>query len=302
MSNTTRKHVWPVSLVIGVAVIAIVAMMVAFAALPGSTAAQAPPPPPAPTGTDSEPAGAPPPPPPAPPATQEPEPEPNQAPMAIDGADMLSMMEGTTRSLGVDELFEDPDEGDMVSITDAYVSSGSVTVDSRPGRVTIESGDRLGESMVTVMAADEDGETASITITVTVEDDSPAVEPPTIIVMPDSIESSSTSGGSSVKLTLTIGDPGALNAGSSVVLYLEDDFQVGDIDMSKVYFVGNDKTGRVYVTDSVVVDDDDHFGGDDDWDLRIYVPDMNPGNDTTALTPGRPRMPRTSAWSWTRPA
>ena len=102
---------------------------------------------------------------------------------------------------------------------------------------------------------------------------------PTPEPVPDGIASSSTGGGSSVKLTLTIGEPGALNAGSSVALYLEDDFQVGDIDMSRVYFVG-ETTGRVYVTDAVVVDDDDHFGGDDDWDLQIFVPDMNPGNDT----------------------
>ncbi len=275
MSNTTRKHVWPVSLMIGVAVIAMVAMMVAFAASPGSAAAQAPPPPPPPTGTDAGPTGAPPPPP--PPATPEPTPEPNQAPMAIDGANMLSMAEGTTRTLGVDQLFEDPDEDDTLSITDAYVSSGSVTVTSRAGRVTIMSGDRSGESMVTVMAEDSHGASASITITVTVEDDSPVTVP--IVVMDDAIESSSTTGGSSVKLTLTIGNPGELTAGSSVVLYLEDDFQVGDIDRGQVYFVGR-TTGRVYVTDSVAVDDDDHFGGDDDWDLRIYVPDMNPGNDT----------------------
>ena len=275
MSNTTRKHVWPVSLVMGIAIIGIVAMMVAFAASPGSTMAQGfPPPPPPPTDGGSGPDGAPPPPP--PPPTPE---EPNQAPMAIDGADMLSMEEGTTRSLGVDQLFEDPDEDDTVSITDAYVSSGSVTVEYRPGRVTIMSGDRPGESMVMVTAEDDEGASASISITVTVEDDSPVVTPPPIAVMPDSIESSSTTGGSSVKLTLRIGEPGALTAGSSVVLYLEDDYQVGDIDMDRVYFVGR-TTGRVYVTDSVAVDDDDHFGGDDDWDLRIYVPDMNPGNDT----------------------
>ena len=95
----------------------------------------------------------------------------------------------------------------------------------------------------------------------------------------DMIASSSTSGGASVKLTLTLSNPGALNAGSSVALYLEDDFQVGDIDESRVYFIGKN-TGRVYVTDDVVVDDDDHFGGDDDWDIQVFVPDMNPGNDT----------------------
>ena len=95
----------------------------------------------------------------------------------------------------------------------------------------------------------------------------------------DMIASSSTTGDASVTLTLTLADPGAFLAGSSVVLYLEDDFQVDDIDMDRVYFVGR-TTGRVYVTDAVVVSDDDHFGGDDDWDIQVFVPDMNPGNDT----------------------
>ena len=93
----------------------------------------------------------------------------------------------------------------------------------------------------------------------------------------DSIQSSSTTAGVDVKLTLTIGDPGALTAGSSVVLYLEDDFQVGAIDMSRVYFVGADNA-CVHVTEPVEVDDDDHFGGDDDWSIRVFVPDMDPGN------------------------
>ena len=109
--------------------------------------------------------------------------------------------------------------------------------------------------------------------------DNPFSGGPPASVADDSIASTSTSGDASVQLTLTIGDPGALQAGSSVVLYLEDDFQVGDIDESQVYFVGT-TTGRVYVTDSVVVSDDNHFAGDDDWDIQVFVPDMNPGNDT----------------------
>ena len=272
MSNTTRKHVWPVSLLMGIAIIGIVAMMVAFAASPGPTMAQGMPPPPPPGPTDGGPAPDGAPTPPAPPPTPE---EPNQAPMAIDGADMLSMDRNSTRTLGVDELFTDPDEGDTVSITDAYVADGNVGVDYRAGRVTITATQQSGTSTVTVMGEDEAGEGASITITVTVT----GVQSTVPTREEDSITSSSTTGGSDVKLTLTIGEPGMLTAGSSVVLYLEDDFQVGDIDESRVYFVGH-STGRVYVTDAVAVDDDDHFGGDDDWDLRVYVPDMNPGNDT----------------------
>ena len=111
------------------------------------------------------------------------------------------------------------------------------------------------------------------------EPENPFQAPPAVIPDAGSITSSSSTGGSSVKLTLTLDNPGPLNAGSSVVLYLEDDYQVGDIDMSKVYFVGK-TTGRVYTTDAVSVSDDNHFGGDDDHDLQVFVPDMNPGNDT----------------------
>ena len=97
----------------------------------------------------------------------------------------------------------------------------------------------------------------------------------------DGIASSSTSSGAGVKLTLTIGDPGRLVSGSSIELYLEDDFQVPDeIDERAVYFVGSGGVGRVYVTRPIEIDDDDHFGGGDDWSIQVQVPDMNPDNDT----------------------
>ena len=100
------------------------------------------------------------------------------------------------------------------------------------------------------------------------------------VMADDGIVSSSTSGGAGVKLTLTIADPGSLISGSSIELYLEDDFQVpDDIDESDVYFVGT-TVGRVYVTDPIEIDDDDHFGGDDDWSIQVQVPDLNPDNDT----------------------
>ena len=99
-------------------------------------------------------------------------------------------------------------------------------------------------------------------------------------MIPDGIDSSSTSGNAGVKLTLTIGDPGELVSGSSIELYLEDDFQLPDeIDERDVYFVGRGGIGRVYVTDPIEIDDDDHFGGDDDWSIQVQVPDLNPDND-----------------------
>ena len=94
------------------------------------------------------------------------------------------------------------------------------------------------------------------------------------------IDSSGTTASAAVKLTLTIVDPGMLIAGTSVELYLEDDFQVpDDIEPGDVYFVGAGSIGRVYVTDPIDIDDGDHFDGDDDWAIQVFVPDMNPDND-----------------------
>ena len=99
----------------------------------------------------------------------------------------------------------------------------------------------------------------------------------------DMIASSSTSASSTVKLELTIESlPMRAVAGSSVELYLEDDFQVPDsIDRDTVYFTvesthaNQGGGGRVYTADPVEIDDDDHFGGDDDWSIRVFIPDMN---------------------------
>ncbi|MDE2684574.1 MAG: hypothetical protein OXI54_10570 [Chloroflexota bacterium] len=99
----------------------------------------------------------------------------------------------------------------------------------------------------------------------------------------DAIDNSSTTGGAGVELILTIASL-PMNAvdGSSVELFLEDDFQVPDtIDRGSVYFTvpgGNlnqNNGGRVYAQYAVEIDDDDHYGGDDDWSIRVFIPDMN---------------------------
>lgn len=101
----------------------------------------------------------------------------------------------------------------------------------------------------------------------------------------DSIESSSTSGGVVVELRLTISDLSTdMVRGTAVELYLEDDFQVPDsFSASSIYFAATNPTtnatnngGSVLATGGSI-SDGDHFGGDDDWAIRIYVPDMNPG-------------------------
>jgi hypothetical protein len=78
-------------------------------------------------------------------------------------------------------------------------------------------------------------------------------------------------------------------AGSSVELYLEDDFQVPDsIDRDTVYFTVDAATnvarvnggGRVYAADPIEINDDNHFGGDDDWSIRVFIPDMDTTDGT----------------------
>lgn len=173
MKSTTRKHIWPVSLVMTFAVVGMLAAFVALAMMPGFASAQQDPPPP------------PPPPPPTDPVT--------------------------------------------------------------PAEPTGPAG-------------------------------APEPPPPPTSAS-DMIASSSTSGGAGVKLTLTVSNPGMLQSGSAIELFLEDDFQVPDsIASNTVYLIGHD-VGRVYVTDPIEIDDDNHFGGDDDWSILVLVPDQNPAND-----------------------
>ena len=104
----------------------------------------------------------------------------------------------------------------------------------------------------------------------------------------DAFSTGSTSPSASIEVKVTIARLSmAAEAGSSVEVYLEDDFQVPDsIDRDTVYFtVTNDRTpntndgGRVYATDPIDIGDADHFGGDDDWSIRVYIPDMNTSDD-----------------------
>ena len=102
------------------------------------------------------------------------------------------------------------------------------------------------------------------------------------------LKSSSTSGGASIMLTLTIkaADMEGLVAGDRIEIYLEDDYSVPDsISTSDVYFrvprglVGQNNGGRVNAAD-VSIDDDDHFTPDkDDLAIAILVPDMDPRDD-----------------------
>ena len=113
----------------------------------------------------------------------------------------------------------------------------------------------------------------------------PTPEPAPRPNQPDSFESSSTSANIAVRLELTIGNlPMDLASGSSIVLYLEDDFIAPDtISPGSVYIAAvNPRTyatsngSRVYATNPIEIDTNGYFtAGRDDYAIRVFIPDMN---------------------------
>ena len=264
MSNKTRKRFLPVGLAMAVVAIGVMALVIALAGSPQDAQAHGS------SGGAADCDNA---------ITRiihdnlypnDPCPSLNTAPSADSAAlePVNAIMVGATATFT--STITDADDGDTLSWDWSSGDTAIATVMGNGNMATV-TGVAAGTTSIMVTATDMAGETFTQTGSITVN--APPAGPPATLT------SSSNGAGSSLKLTLEIANPGALLAGSSVVLFLEDDFQVGDIDMSKVYFVGKG-TGRVYVTDSIVVSDDDHFGGDDDHDIQVFVPDMNPGNDT----------------------
>lgn len=217
----------------------------------------------------------------------------NHPPMAKGSIAAATVTAGDkTDAMDVSMYFEDTDEDDTLtysaSSSDEAVATVAIRSGSEPGdpqppggssssMLTI-TGVAAGEATITVTANDGNGGTATQTVAVTVA----AAEPDA----PDTITSSSTSGGAGVELILTIQSlPMAAVDGSSVELYLEDDFQVPDsIDRDTVYFtvsgdnvgVNQNNGGRVYSTYGVDIDDSDHFTENkDDYSIRVFIPDMN---------------------------
>ena len=201
----------------------------------------------------------------------------NHPPMAVGSIDAVMVTAGmSSDAMDVSGYFSDGDDDDLTfsaASSDDGIATAEFGTDlfDGPNAMLTITGVAAGDATITVTADDGNGGTAMQEIMVTVSMPEPDA--------PDMIDNSSTSGGASVRLELTVQNAGELLAGSSVVLYLEDDFQVpDDIDPGDVYFSGVG-TGRVYAVDEIEIDDDDHFGGDDDWDIQVFVPDMNPGND-----------------------
>ena len=82
-------------------------------------------------------------------------------------------------------------------------------------------------------------------------------------------------------------------AGSSVVVYLDEDYVVPDrINRRAVWltFTGAgepgktvvSQPGRHYPSDNVELERDNYFGGDNDHAIRIYIPDLFPGDAAAA--------------------
>lgn len=112
----------------------------------------------------------------------------------------------------------------------------------------------------------------------------------------DTITVSSTSTRAAVDVsTVILSLPEDLESGSSLVLYLEDDYVVPDRigERSMWFTVGGTpeigksnevNAGRHYPTDPIEVDTDNYFGGRDDTHIRVYIPDMYIGDvDGTSL-------------------
>ena len=124
-----------------------------------------------------------------------------------------------------------------------------------------------------------DGDTVTVTDTVTVDADGLDVF---------TIKSSSTSASSTVELKVEIANlsTGGLPVGSSIELYLEDDYQVPALITSgAAYFVVTNtvnaearlRTGSgapVLSLSPVIVQTGDHFAGDDDYAIQVVIPDL----------------------------
>lgn len=249
MSNKTRKRIWPVSVVAVIGMVAILAALAVTAYMPGVSQAQGAPPPALP---------------------------PSNLQATVDSASQISLSWDAGLLQTAYELQRMDNSGDPGTATFATVAN-DITMTSYTD-MGLDDGTTYSYRVRGVSAGGESP--WSNTVMATTE----AEKPPT--KEPATLKSSSTSASAGVKLTLDIPAlPMNLKDGSSIVLYLEDDYKVpDDIDRGDVYFIATgaepedaslNNGGRVFATYAVEISDDDHFGGDDDWDIQIFVPDFD---------------------------
>ncbi len=127
-----------------------------------------------------------------------------------------------------------------------------------------------------------EGPTASPTPTATTPASNGAMMADAMVTLDGKTGGRTSSGASNIQLTINE-LPMAMSVGSSIVVYLEDDFQEPDsIPMTSVYLVatGGDTSttgngARVYVTSPVKLSNSDYFDKDKkDIAIRVLVPDM----------------------------
>lgn len=115
----------------------------------------------------------------------------------------------------------------------------------------------------------------------------------------DTVDINSASASASIQIQAVIQElPMDLESGSSVVLYLEHDyvvpssfesrfawFTVSGTPVSGKTAVAN--SGRHYVTDPIEFDEDGYLGdsGNGDTAIRLYIPDMKPGDNVDNTNP-----------------
>ena len=123
----------------------------------------------------------------------------------------------------------------------------------------------------------------------------PTEDPPPGAAMEEfDITSSSTSASATVELRVIIENLSeTLVVGSSIELYLEDDYQVPpSIPAGAAFFIAEDPNGLgrratgdgspVLALSPVIIGTDDHYAGDDDYALQVVIPDMCPGTTSTS--------------------
>ena len=255
MTNITRKRIWPVSLVATLGVIAMLAILAAVMWPTGAAQAQGLPPafpPGKPTGLTA----------------------------TVDGATQISLS-WTHVGVAADRYDVERKSG-----------SGTFTNVGMPTGTSFTNSGLTASTTYTyrvraVNAAGNGSFSDEMTGTTTATGTEPDPDPPdtTAGAM---LKSSSTTGSAGVELTftsdpLTAADVDKIGSdGGSVELFLEDDFKVPDsISPGSIYFTLTKPTngltgggGRVRAVYGVEVNDGDFFGGDDDWAIQVYLPDL----------------------------
>ena len=293
MSNKTRKRIWPAALVMSLGIVGVLAAFLVLAANPvatnahdgatgaahcddfpsdiaGNIAHEI-------SGADHD-------------CDNPPMPPANAAPMPVGSIAAVTLTTGASTTRDVTGNFSDADTDDTLTITaassDTMVASISVV-----GNVVTVKAEGAGMATITVTASDGT-DSATQTIAVSVTDAGPCDETDAdgnVTLDRDAcVFSSTTSASAAPELRLLIEslDDG-MSVGSSIVLYLEDDYQEPDaISAGSVYIVATKaanavakrQTGnesRVYLTVAPRIKTGAYFDADKkDISIQVLVPDM----------------------------